>query len=239
MIKIENISKKFNKRPKFPIRALDSVNCTIQPNKVTGLIGANGAGKTTLIRIILGFEKADTGTISINGLDNLSIEARKFIGYQSDLPYLSKSVTVSDFLKLNSNLAGFKNNESQINELLTSFKLLESSNKKLSELSKGMRQKLEIINAFIGSPKIVILDEPTAALDPVATLELREFINKKRNKDITILFSSHHLSEVEHICDNVLLIDSGKIHREFDMNLIEKGALENEFRKFISEQSNG
>lgn len=237
MIKIENISKKFNKRSKFPVRALDSVNCNINPNKVTGLIGANGAGKTTLIRIILGFEKQDSGHISINGQDNLSIETRKIIGYQSDLPYLSKSVKVSEFLDMNSKLAGIKNNSKQIEELLTSFKLLESSNKKLSELSKGMRQKLEIINAFLGEPKIVILDEPTAALDPVATLELREFINKQRNKDITILFSSHHLSEVEHICDNVLLIDSGKIHREFDMNNIEKGALENEFRKFISEQN--
>lgn len=237
MIKIENISKKFNKRSKFPIKAVDSVSCTIHPNKVTGLIGANGAGKTTLIRIILGFEKQDSGTVSINGQDNLLIETRKILGYQSDLPYLSKSVKVSEFLEMNSKLLGFKNNDKQIEDLLTSFKLLESSSKKLSELSKGMRQKLEIINAFLGEPKIVILDEPTAALDPVATLELREFINKQRNKDITILFSSHHLSEVEHICDNVLLIDSGKIHREFDMNNIEKGALENEFRKFISEQN--
>lgn len=239
MIKIEKISKKFNKRSKYPIKALDNVSAIVQPNKVTGLIGANGAGKTTLIRIILGFEKADSGNIIINGLENDSIEARKMVGYQSDLPYISRTMNIVDFLTMNSELAGFKNNETQINEMLISFKLLESSNKKLSELSKGMRQKLEIINAFLGSPKIVILDEPTAALDPVATLELRDYINRKRNGNITILFSSHHLSEVEHICDNVLLIDSGKIQREFVLSDIEKGTLEDEFRKFISEQRNG
>ncbi|HRP01463.1 MAG TPA: ABC transporter ATP-binding protein [Candidatus Kapabacteria bacterium] len=236
MIQIDNISKQFNKSSKFAVKALDKVSCTIQTNKVSGLIGTNGAGKTTLIRILLGFEKQDTGEITIDGLNNLSIEARKLIGYQSDLPYLSKSMKVADYLHLNSILAGFKDNEQQISELLEYFKLSTAYHKGLSDLSKGMRQKLEIINAFLGNPKIVILDEPTAALDPVATLELREFINKKRNTGITILFSSHHLSEVEHICDNVFLIDSGKIHRELDMNTVERGTLEEEFRKFISEQ---
>ncbi len=237
MIEIENITKTFKKYSKYPIKALNNASCTIGHNKVYGLIGANGAGKTTLIRIILGFEQQDSGTISINHKSNLLIDTKKLIGYQSDLPYISKSVKLIDYLKMNSALAGYNNNDSQIDEYLVKFKLTGSYTKSLAELSKGMRQKAEIVSAFIGQPQIVILDEPTAALDPIATLELREFINSKRNTGITILFSSHHLSEVEHICDNVLLIDSGQIHKEFEMANIEKGALEEEFRKFITEQN--
>jgi len=237
MVTILNINKTFNKRSKFPVKALQNINANIRKNQVTGLIGSNGAGKTTLIRIILGFESPDNGSIIINDKYNLDITSRKIIGYQSDMPFVTKSVKVFDYLDFNSKLSGYDNNESQIMEMLDYFLLTASANKKLSDLSKGMRQKLEIINAFLGKPKLVILDEPTAALDPFAVIELRDFISKQKETGITILFSSHHLSEVEKICDRVLFINQGLIVKDFGSDVIQQGMLEVEFTQFIKESN--
>lgn len=233
MIRTFNISKTFNRKGKYPVKALDKVSIYIPENKIVGLIGANGAGKTTLIRIILGFEKQDDGEISIFEKSNLDVEIRKSIGYQSDLPFVARTMSVIDYLNMNSKLLGIADNSKQIISLLENFKLIASSSKKLSELSRGMRQKLEIINAFLGNPKLIILDEPTSALDPIATLELRDFLSHYTDKEATILFSSHHLSEVESICNSVIIIDNGIVRREIEMEGIQKGLLENEFKKII------
>lgn len=235
MIKAENIEKTFNLRSKYPTKAIDNISFEIKSDEVTGLIGPNGAGKTTLIRIILGFETPNSGKISILNKSNNDIEVKKLIGYQSDLPYMSKAVKVADFLELNSALLGYENNQNQISELLDYFQMKQSINKKLSELSKGMRQKVEIINAFLGNPKLIILDEPTAALDPVAVIELRDFINQKKKTGITILFSSHHLTEVENICDRALFISNGRLTNDFDVRNQEQGFLEEAFRKYVME----
>jgi len=235
MIEIKNISKTFDKKSKYPVKALSDINLNINDNEITGLIGANGAGKTTLIRIILGFETPDSGYVKINNLSNNDIEIKKIVGYQSDLPYVSKYVSIRDYLNLNAELLGLSNYNNQIDEMLDYFDILTASNKKLSELSKGMRQKVEIINAFLGNPKIVILDEPTAALDPIVVINLRNFILTKKQSGISVLFSSHHLSEVENICDRVIFIDRGVIVKDLSRKDFENTSLEEEFTKIIGD----
>jgi ABC-2 type transport system ATP-binding protein len=233
---IENVSKTYNKRSKYPTKALADVSFKLNSGEVTGLIGPNGAGKTTLLRILLGFEKPDTGKVILNDKHNLEIEARTGLGYQSDLQFRSKAITVSMYLEMQSKLAGFDKNKDEITYLMESFHLTGNATKNLAALSRGMRQKVELISAFIGNPSIVFLDEPTAALDPPSVFELRDFINKKRLEKITILFSSHHLTEVEKICDRVLFINNGVLSGDVDLKTQETGFLEEAFRKYETER---
>jgi ABC-2 type transport system ATP-binding protein len=234
---LENVSKTYNKRSKYPTKALSGVSFKLNSGEVTGLIGPNGAGKTTLLRILLGFENPDSGEVILNDKHNLEIEARKSLGYQSDLQFRSKAITVSMYLEMQSKLAGFDKNQDEITYLMESFHLIGNATKNLAALSRGMRQKVELISSFIGNPSIVILDEPTASLDPPSVFELRDFINKKRLEKITILFSSHHLTEVEKICDKVLFINGGILSDNVDLKNQEAGYLEEAFRKYETERT--
>jgi len=114
--------------------------------------------------------------------------------------------------------------------------LTSSTNKSLQALSKGMRQKIELIQAFLGNPKLVVLDEPTASLDPPSIFELRDFLLKRKEEGITVLFSSHNLTEVEKVCDRVLFINEGSICGDYKMAQAEAGFLEEAFRKHTSER---
>ncbi len=204
--------------------------------EVTGLIGPNGAGKTTLMRCILGFEKFDSGSIEIYGNSPDSLETKKLIGFQADSQFRSKDIKVKEFLEIHSVLAGYPKENEQIDSYLEIFHLSNAAGKKLSDLSKGMRQKIELIQAFLGNPQFVILDEPTAGLDPPSVFELRDFITEQKSTGKTILFSSHHLSEVEKVCDRVLFIQDGKLEGNYNLNDLEPGFLEDAFKKYEQER---
>lgn len=233
---INNISKTFNKKGKYPTNALIDVSFSLNAAEVTGLIGPNGAGKTTLMRCILGFEKCDSGSIEIFGNSPDSIETKSKIGFQADAQFRSKDLRVKEFLELHSTLAGFTKNNEQIDSYLEIFHIANAAGKKLSDLSKGMRQKIELIQAFIGNPQLIILDEPTAGLDPPSVFELRDFITQQKSIGKTILFSSHHLSEVEKVCDRVLFIQEGKLEGNYNLNELEPGFLEEAFKKYEQER---
>lgn len=235
-IGINNVSKTYKAKSKYPTFALKDLTVNIFKDEITGLIGPNGAGKTTLLKIILGFLNSDKGDIDIFGEKSDNLSVRKRIGYQPDMQYISKSVNVESFLKINAHLAGIRNTETEIRYLLESFHLTSASRKNLQSLSRGMRQKVEIIQAFLGTPELLIFDEPTAFLDPPSVFELRDFIETKKRNGITILFSSHNLTEVEKICDRVLFINDGAIIGDYDMQKMEPGFLEDSFRKFKDER---
>ncbi len=230
-IEIENISKTFNKNSKYPAKALEDVTFSVNAGEVTGLIGPNGAGKTTLIRIVLGFLGADTGNVKVFGTEPDNTDARRMTGYQADAPFSAKTVSVQSFLKLHAFLAGVENPMKEIIYMLETFHLTKARKKSLKALSKGMRQKIELIQSFLGKPRLVLLDEPTAALDPPSVLELRDFILKKKDEGISVLFSSHHLAEVEKLCDRAVFISAGKIFGDYRMEGLDPGFLEEEFRK--------
>ncbi len=235
-LQVNNINMTFNKRSKLPTRALKNFSMSINPGEVVGLIGPNGAGKTTLIRLIMGFEKPDSGSISVFGVENSSFQYKKYVGFQSDNQYRTKAIKTFDFIEFHSKLAGFPNNQEQIRELLEYFKLSNAFDKTLVSLSKGMRQKLELITAFLGKPKLVILDEPTAALDPPSVFELRDFIAGQKSRGVTILFSSHHLTEVEKVSDRIVFIDSGELKGDVNTHEVGPGFIEEAFRRYESER---
>jgi ABC-type multidrug transport system ATPase subunit len=236
LLNIENIGKTYMADTKRETVALDEVSFSLYSNEITGLIGPNGAGKTTLIRILMGFEIPDNGTISFLNKSTIDLSIRDSIGYQSDLQFRSKSIELYSYMKIHSDLYGIEEADSVINELLNSFGLSGAKYKRLSELSKGMRQKLELAATFLNKPKLVILDEPTAALDPPSVFELRDYLYKYKMSGGTVLFSSHHLTEVEKICDRVIFIDNGKILRDYYVSETEPGFLEEAFRKYESER---
>lgn len=226
---IRELHKTFNPKSKYPVFALKGINLTIEEGTVCGIIGPNGAGKTTLIRALLGFVKAEKGNIEIFGKSADNLEIKQRIGYQADNQFRSKKIRVREYLEFHSMLLGIKNNKEQIVHLLESFHMTGVARKKLSDLSKGMRQKIELISAFLGTPNLVILDEPTAGLDPPSVFELRDFILTAKREGMNILFSSHNLTEVEKSCDRVIAINNGLITGDFTMKDTEPGFLENVF----------
>ena len=235
-ISVQHLSMTFRPGTRNEVKALADVGFEIQPGEIVGLIGPNGAGKTTFLKIALGFLMPEHGSVSLFGHAPDSLEARKLTGYQADNQFTAKTITVRTFLQLHSMLATGHDGSEQIKDLLDHFRLSDAANRSLSSMSKGMRQKVELVQAFIGNPSLVFLDEPTAALDPPSVFELREFLSEKKHNDTTILFSSHNLTEVEHVCDRVLFINNGKLIGNYTMEGKNRDFLEEIFRSQIVER---
>ena len=216
------------------VRALTDVSFTVQPGEVVGLIGPNGAGKSTLLRILLGYLPADIGaSISMFGRAPDDLDARSWTGYQADSLFRTPTLTVRRFLECHADLLGTGRVAGQVEEYLSAFSMSNSAGRSLSSMSKGMRQKVELILAFLGSPKIVFLDEPTASLDPPSVFELREFLTTRKTQGVTVFFSSHNLTEVENVCSRVLFINDGRLVAEYGMDGRAAGFLEEAFRQHL------
>ena len=224
---------------KPPVEALRNVSFTMEEGEVVGLIGPNGAGKSTLMRLLLGFLPSDSGEVKLFGEHPESFHSRSKIGYQADTQYRAKNVSVKSFLHLHADLIGIENPGEHILQLLHTFELDNSYKRSLSSLSKGMRQKLELVLAFLGTPKLVFLDEPTAALDPPSVFVLRDYLAEQKQKGMTVLFSSHHLTEVESVCDRIIFISNGTVIDDSPMKDIGPGHLEQLFRKNLGRKENG
>ena len=236
-IQAENVSKTYNPRSKSPVHALKGVSFQVRQGEIVGLIGPNGAGKSTLLRILLGFLNADDGaSVSILAMHPESLAARQYIGYQADSQFRSITVSTQAFLELHALLVGSPRPTEEVAEILKHFSLTNAAGRKLSALSKGMRQKIELAVAFVGSPKVVFLDEPTASLDPPSVFELREFLTQQKEKGTTVFFSSHNLTEVENVCDRVLFIYDGSLVAEHSLAGTSQGFLEEAFRKHLIER---
>lgn len=198
------------------------LNFTIGKGEVVGYLGPNGAGKTTTIRALLGFMRPDRGSCSINNLDCIA----KAPQIQRDLGYIPGEISFIDgmsgyeFLKFMHDMRGL-NNSSRQQELLEMFELNPQG--KIKKFSKGMKQKLGIIAAFMHDPEILILDEPTSGLDPLMQIRFVELILQEKARGKTILMSSHSFEEVERTCDNVLIIKEGRIISQADIQTL-KGA---------------
>jgi ABC-2 type transport system ATP-binding protein len=236
-INAENISKTYSPRSKNPVQALKGVSFQVRQGEIVGLIGPNGAGKSTLLRILLGFLDADKGgSVSVLSAHPESLATRSGIGYQADSQFRSNTISARVFLELHATLAGNSQPADEVAGLLKHFNLSNAAGRKLSALSKGMRQKIELAVAFVGSPKVVFLDEPTASLDPPSVFELREHLTQQKGKGTTVFFSSHNLTEVEHVCDRVLFIYDGRLVAEHTLSGTPPGFLEESFRKHLVER---
>ena len=201
-VEVSHISKSFNGQS-----VVKDISFNIAPDEVFGLIGPNGAGKTSIIRMLLDIIKPDSGEIKI--LDSLLSERTKDrIGYLPEERGMYRRLTVMDTLEY---LGALKNKHSKERalELLEKMEMISHKDKKISELSKGMAQKIQIIAAIIHDPEFVILDEPFSGLDPVNMKLVKDLILKLGKEGKTVLISTHMMDQVERMCDRIFMIHKG------------------------------
>ena len=206
-IDINKLSKRYGRSEKYALRDL---TLQVQPGEVYGFLGPNGAGKSTAIRLLMNFIQPTEGSASILGNDVVkdSVEVKRSIGYLSSDAGMYRKMTGRQFLDYMSELQPAASLKYR-NELIKRFKADPS--KKLGELSRGNRQKIGIIQAFMHQPKILILDEPTSGLDPLMQEEFYELVKEARQRGASVFASSHILSEVQKMCDRVGIIREGKL----------------------------
>ncbi|HER4030550.1 TPA: lantibiotic protection ABC transporter ATP-binding protein, partial [Streptococcus pyogenes] len=203
MLKIQNLKKSYGKRT-----ILNNVNMNIPKGKVYALIGPNGAGKSTIMKILTGLVSKTSGSIIFEGREWSRRDLRK-IGSIIEEPPLYKNLSAYDNMKVVTTMLGVS--ESTILPLLNKVGLGNIDKRPVKQFSLGMKQRLGIAISLINSPKLLILDEPTNGLDPIGIQELREIIESFKSEGMTIMISSHILSEVEHLADFIGFIYEGKI----------------------------
>ncbi|HEP2047176.1 TPA: lantibiotic protection ABC transporter ATP-binding protein, partial [Streptococcus pyogenes] len=203
MLKIQNLKKSYGKRT-----ILNNVNMNIPKGKVYALIGPNGAGKSTIMKILTGLVSKTSGSIIFEGREWSRRDLRK-IGSIIEEPPLYKNLSAYDNMKVVTTMLGVS--ESAILPLLNKVGLGNIDKRPVKQFSLGMKQRLGIAISLINSPKLLILDEPTNGLDPIGIQELREIIESFKSEGMTIMISSHILSEVEHLADFIGFIYEGKI----------------------------
>ncbi|HPS42483.1 MAG TPA: ATP-binding cassette domain-containing protein [Anaerolineaceae bacterium] len=205
-ISVDQISKSFGS-----LRAVDNVSFEVNSGEIFGLLGPNGAGKTTMIRIILDIFKPESGTVSILG-GPMSEEKKNVIGYLPEERGLYQDIQLERCLVYLATLKGLPEAQARerVNQYLERFELANWRKKKLKELSKGMQQKAQLITTLVHQPKVVIIDEPFSALDPVNTQMVKDLLIEERDKGTCIVMCTHQMHQVEELADRIVLINKGK-----------------------------
>jgi Cu-processing system ATP-binding protein len=221
MIIATNVSKRFSK-----LQVLDNISLTCNTGECIALIGPNGSGKTTLIKSILGMVKPDSGFITFNGNNILhDWNYRSQIGYMPQIGRYPDNMTIGNLLAM---MKDIRNHKGLLDEdLILAFELSKMIDKKMRTLSGGTRQKVSAALAFLFNPEVLILDEPTAGLDPVATEILKEKINKEKQKGKLVFITSHILSELDDLVTQVVFMQEGKLilHQSIEDLRINTGEL--------------
>ena len=209
-IQIKNLKKKFNNS-----FAVNGINFEIDKDRTLGLLGPNGCGKTTSIDMILGLIKPTSGEIII---DNKNLDTFKRdeilarINFASPYIELPKKLTVRQNLEVYSRLYGIKNRKERIDEISEDLNISDFFERKTGELSSGQKNRVSLAKSLINKPEILLLDEPTASLDPDIGDFVRSYIQNYRSKNkVTILLASHNMAEVERLCDSIIMMKNGKI----------------------------
>lgn len=209
MIEVKNLVKRYGDHI-----AVDHLSFTVQQGQILGFLGPNGAGKSTTMNIITGYMSATDGTVTVNGLDvyDEPEEVKKMIGYLPEIPPLYPDMTVLEYLKFVAEIKKVNKSDKKamIIDIMEATKITDMSNRLIKHLSKGYRQRVGLAQAIMGYPEVIILDEPTVGLDPKQIIEIRELI-KELSKKHTIILSSHIMQEVSAVCDQVLIIDKGRL----------------------------
>ena len=215
MIEVQNLTKVYGTKT-----AVDNVSFKIRNGRIYGLLGPNGAGKSTTMNIIAGCLSPTEGTVLVNGYDvcDQPIEAKRQIGYLPEQPPLFTDMTPKEYLTFVAEAKGVSDEliDRQVKEAMTLTDILSVKDRLIKNLSKGYRQRVGIAQAILGSPDIVILDEPTVGLDPQQLIEIRALIRKLGGK-LTVIISSHILSEIAELCDHVIIISEGHVVADSSM----------------------
>jgi Cu-processing system ATP-binding protein len=204
MITLTNVCKRFG-----ALEVLRDVSLEVRPGAVTALVGPNGSGKTTLIKIVLGLTRPDGGVLRVNGVEvDAAGEYRRALGYMPQAARFPENLRVRDVLDL---VTALRPGAERDEELVTSFGLASEMDKKVGTLSGGTKQKLNAAIAFLFKPSLLILDEPTAGLDPVASSVLKAKIRRARGEGRTVLVTSHVMTELEELADDLAFLCDGSL----------------------------
>ena len=209
MIKVEHLTKKYGE-----VLALDDLSFEIEEGQVYGFLGPNGAGKSTTMNIMTGCLSATAGSVTIGGHDVFEEPdaAKRLIGYLPEQPPLYMNETPLEYLRFVGEAKGLRGAEltAQIDEVAEQAGTSDVMRRRIGDLSKGYRQRVGIAQALLGEPRVIILDEPTVGLDPIQIIEIRDLI-RSLGRSHTVILSSHILSEVQAICDKILIIAHGRL----------------------------
>src|SRR4029077_18156661 len=198
------------------ITAVRDLNLRVESGEVYGLLGPNGSGKSTTLKIILGLVTPTRGRTQIFGRDSSLVATHEAVGFLPENPYFYKFLTGQETLRFFGKLCGLSGWDlrDRVHELLDLVGLTEARNQRLSTYSKGMLQRIGLAQALINEPKLVVLDEPTAGVDPAGSREIRDLIVDLKRRGIAVLLSSHLLAQVQEICDRVGILADGALVRE-------------------------
>ena len=216
----KNLSKKYDNKT-----VINNVTISLPSNGIFGVLGKNGAGKTTFLAMLMGLIKPTSGNISIfeKSLESRKYEILKEINFQSPYVELPKKMTVEQNLSFYSRLYGVKNFSKVIEALVNELKINDLLKKNYGSLSAGQKTKINLCKALLNKPKLLLLDEPTASLDPETSIFIRNYLLEYQKKNSSsILITSHNLNEVQAMCSNIILLKSGEIVSQGNINKILK-----------------
>jgi ABC-2 type transport system ATP-binding protein len=205
-LRAENLGKRYGR-----VQALDGVSLEVQRGELVGLLGPNGAGKSTLVKIACGLIRPSKGRAELFGAPAGSPAARAALGYLAELFRFPGWYSADEVLRLHQRLVSSAGGEKERTDLLELVGLAQARKVRVDEMSKGMQQRLGIAQALVGSPPVLLLDEPTSALDPAGRRTVRALLEELRGREIGVLLNSHLLSEVELVCDRVVILSRGRV----------------------------
>ena len=208
MIEVKNLTKNYGAK-----KAVDDISFSVKKGEILGFLGPNGAGKTTTMNIITGYSAASAGTVHVDGIEIFEApnKVKKQIGYLPEHPPLYLDMTVDEYLSFIFNLKKIKlPQKKHIDKVCEQARIKDVRKRIIKNLSKGYRQRVGLAQALLGTPSVLILDEPTVGLDPKQIIDIRNLI-KKLGKSYTVILSSHNLAEVQATCERVLVINKGKL----------------------------
>ncbi|MBK1876186.1 ABC transporter ATP-binding protein [Pelagicoccus mobilis] len=239
MIEANKLTKTFRDRKRGLVRAVDRVSFNCQPGQIFGLLGANGAGKTTTLRMLGTLLEPTRGTATVAGYDVAKHpeDVRRSIGFLSNGTALYGRLTAREMLEYFGRLNGIHNSQlrSRVDELIEQLEIGEFQNGRCDKLSTGQKQRVSIARSIIHRPPVMIFDEPTTGLDVMTSQTIMNFIERCRDDGLTVVFSTHIMSEVERLCDEVAIVHHGKIATEGTVSEIKaqtgEDVLENAFLK--------
>ncbi len=202
--------------PTRGVVAVKDLSLRIEPGEVYGLLGPNGSGKSTTLKIILGLVSPTRGNTEIFGRDSRLVESREAVGFLPENPYFYKYLSGAETLRFFGRLCGMTGAKlkNRVNELLDLVGLNKARDRRLGTYSKGMLQRIGLAQALIHDPRLVVLDEPTAGVDPAGSREIRDLIMDLKHRGITVLLSSHLLAQAQEICDRIGILSDGVLVRE-------------------------
>ena len=215
VVSVRDLRKRYRRRDPW---AVDGVTFELEDGQAFGLLGPNGAGKTSVVKMIAGLLRPDAGSISVFGLPPGDPQARAGLGFSPEDPDFPKFLRASEVLDYFASLLGLDDadRKRRIPETLE-FAGLDGERRQIRQYSKGMKQRLGIAQAILGRPKLLILDEPTADLDPLGRRDVRALIERLKASGVAVLLNSHLLSEVEQVCDTVAIMAKGRVLQEGTM----------------------